>query len=710
MAERGATGYTFGLAAASAPMPASRPPTYRRWTWLSLRRPVVACSAYAGAAVLFTWPLARHLSSKLTGLPSSDLGVYLWNLWIFRHELLAGRSPLFTSAIFSLDAPANLGQHNYTIFADILAVPLLSVFSLVTSHNIVVLFNMVAAATAMFLLAFHVVRRPVIAWLAGLLFGFSPMLMARSEIHPSLAAAAPLPLFVFVLFRLDAARSARWVAAGGVTLAWAAVSDPYYAIYCGMLAAWYLWTRAVEVRHSPWQWRSSRFSIQVVDGAIAGLLAVSAAILATGGTELALGSLRVGLMTVYTPNLLLMVAVLLRVWLTLQPRFQLRPGSRWPELTRLLSYAAFLGAVLLSPIVHAIAARWLDGAYVATPVPWRTSTPGADLMTLFLPNPNHPWLGAPWREWLTGQPGGFAENVTSVTVVAGAVVLAAVWLGRFRIPRFWGGLALFAGSLTLGPFIRVADVATYLPTPWAVLRYVPVIGTARAPARFAVLLTLAFAVLFALALAALADRRAGLRRPVVALVGLLLAIELCPAPRPLFDGTIAPVYAQIASDPRDVRVLELPFGVRDGLSSFGNFSAASQFHQTLHGKRLIGGYLSRVSNRRFEMVKRRPVLAALAALSEGREVSPADLDEATRRGPVFVNAAGIGYVVVDRLRASPALVALATSAFNLEKIAEAGDRELYRPRASAPVTASMSARDPAGAPTSPPTGRPGGQQ
>ena len=335
-------------------------------------------------------------------------------------------------------------------------------------------------------------------------------------------------------------------------------------------------------------------------------------------------------------------------------------------------------------------------AYVATPVQWRTSTPGADLMTLFLPNPNHPWLGAPWREWLTGQPGGFAENVTSVTLVAAAVVLAAVWLARFRIPRFWGGLALLAGSLTLGPFIRVADVATYLPTPWAVLRYVPVIGTARAPARFAVLLTLAVAVLFALALAALADRRAGLRRPVVALVGLLLAIELCPAPRPLFDGTIAPVYAQIASDPRDVRVLELPFGVRDGLTSFGDFSAASQFHQTLHGKRLVGGYLSRVSNRRFEMARRRPVLAVLAALSEGRDVSPAELEEARRRGPEFVDAARIGYVVVDRSRASQALVAFATSAFSLEKIAEADHRELYRPRPPGAITASMSAPDTAG--------------
>jgi hypothetical protein len=690
-------------------MPATSPPTRRRWTRPSPRCLAAAVAAYAAAAVLFTWPLARNLSTKLTGLPNSDLGVYLWNLWVFRHEILAGHSPLFTSSIFSLDVPANLAQHNYTIFSDILAVPLLSFLGLVTSHNIVLLLNMVAAAATMFLLAFHVVRRPVIAWLAGLLFGFSPMLMARSEIHPSLAAAAPLPLFVFILFRLDATRSVRWAAAAGATLAWAAVSDPYYVIYCGLLAAWYLWTRAVEVRSSPWMWLSPRFSIQVVDGAIAGLMLVSIAILATGGTQVSVGSLRVGLTTAYTPNLLLMAAVLLRAWMTLRPRLGFRPGSGWVELARLLSYAALAGALLLSPVLHAIATRWLEGAYVPTPLPWRTSTPGADLMTLFMPNPMHPWLGGPWRAWLEGQPGGYAENITSITLVAAAVILAGIWFASLRVPRFWGGLAVLAGGLTLGPFVRVAGVETHLPGVWAVLRYLPVVGIARAPARFAVLLILAVAILFAMALAALADRRPAMRGPVIACVGLLLVFELCPAPRPLYDGTIAPVYAQIASDPRDVRVLELPFGVRDGLSSFGDFTAASQFHQTLHGKRLIGGYLSRVSSRRFEMVRRRPVLAALAALSEGRSLPPAELDAVRQRGPGFVAAARLGYVVVDRSRASQNLVDFAASALDLEKIGEAGHRELYRPRAPAPVTASMSARDTPGVPIPPPAGRPGGQ-
>jgi hypothetical protein len=238
----------------------------------------------------------------------------------------------------------------------------------------------------------------------------------------------------------------------------------------------------------------------------------------------------------------------------------------------------------------------------------------------------------------------------------------------------------------------VAGIDTLIPAPWAVLRYVPVLGAARSPARFAVLLMLAVAVLFALALKRLADRRPSIRRPVLAMAGLLLVAELCPAPRLLHDGTIPAIYARIASDPRDVRVLEVPFGVRDGLSSFGNFSAASQFHQTLHGKRLMGGYLSRVSSRRIESVRRRPVLAVLMALSEGRQVSQADIEAACERAPAFVRAVNLGYVVIDRTRTSPALVDAAITILDLQRIGQSGTRELYRPGSNGLASQTISTR------------------
>jgi hypothetical protein len=665
--------------------------TRHRWTWPSSGVLAACAAAYACVATLFTWPLALHLSTKLTGVPSDDLGVYLWNLWVFRREIAAGHSPLSTTSIFSLGTPADLSQHNYTIFSNLMAWPLQQVLGLVASHNIVVLANLVAAAVAMFLLAHAVVRRPLTAWLAGLLFGFSPMLIARSDVHPSLAAAAPLPLFVLALFRLDATRSIRWVLAGGTIVAWAAVCDPYYAVYCAMMAAWFLWTRAVRVRWSPWTWRPSGALVRVIDGMIIGIAGVAGVILATGGTQFHVGPVRVGLLTLYTPNLLLVVAIVTRVLLTTRPRAVLRPARRWAGLVPRLAGMAVVSAALLSPILYALAARWFDDRYVSTPLFWRTSSPGADLLTLLLPNPNHPWLGTPWRAWLTTATGGFAENVTSVTVVAAAVIAAAVFVARFRIPRFWGGLAVMSGLLTLGPFIHVAGVATHVPGPWAILRYVPVLGVARSPARFAVLLILAVAVLVALALEALGAHRPGRRRTVVALAGLALALELCPAPRTLHDATVPGIYSQIAADPRDVRVLELPFGVRDGLSSYGNFSAASQFHQTVHGKRLIGGYLSRVSLRRVQDIQRRPVLAVLMALSEGRTVSQADVDAAAGRAAGFVHASNLAYVVMDRSRMDPRFVEVAMTILDLEQIGQSGMRELYRPRASRPGAVVASA-------------------
>ncbi|MBE3133819.1 MAG: hypothetical protein IMZ55_10110, partial [Acidobacteria bacterium] len=172
----------------------------------------------------------------------------------------------------------------------------------------------------------------------------------------------------------------------------------------------------------------------------------------------------------------------------------------------------------------------------------------------------------------------------------------------------------------------------------------------------------------------------GRRRLALGAVGGVLLFELLPAPRVLYSAVPPAIYQRIASDPRDVRVLELPFGIRDGLSSAGNFSAASQFYQTFHQKSLIGGYLSRVSPRRVSTARSMPTRRALLILSEGRELTPRELAEVEPRARTFLSRSRVGYVVIDRSRAAPALVAFALQMFDLEKIGEADSRELYRPR------------------------------
>lgn len=673
---------------------------HRRTSWPSPVVLALAVVSYVLVSVGFTWPLPMRLGSALLGPASSDLGVYVWNLWVFRHEAVAGHFPIYTSTIFSLDAPVDLSLHNYTLFADMLAMPLLPVFGVVATHNVLTLATLVVGATAMFVLAFYLTRRASISWMCGLLFGFSPTLTARSEIHPSLSMAAALPLFVLALLRVEATRSKWWAVGAGVTLAWAALCDPYYGVYCAALAIWFFLAKAVRFRWSPEAWRRGGKAIRALDAAIIAMIAIVGGVALAGGVWFSVGGIPVRLTTLYTPVLILSAITAARIALATRPRVSLRPRVEWAGLLRLVPYGAATAAILLSPVLYALVTRLFDGRYVVAPVYWRTSTPGVDLTTMVMPNPNNVWLGVPWRAWLTGQPGGYAENIASVTVVAIGVIAGAMRFAAFRLPRLWFGLAVMAGSLALGPFLHVAGVNTFVPTPWALARYLPLIGAARSPARFVVLTTLAVTVIFGLALKALADRHASRRRLILWGTAAILLVELCPAPRQLHEGRVPAIYDTIASDARDIRVLELPFGLRDGLSSFGNFSASSQFYQTHHEKRLIGGYLSRVPRRRVDMARRRPVLAALLALSEGRGVTQTEVDAAIALGPQFVETAHLGYVVVDRRRAAPALVNLAVRAMDLEKIGEAGDRELYRPRepgfSAAPIRRSSARFDIAG--------------
>jgi hypothetical protein len=162
-------------------------------------------------------------------------------------------------------------------------------------------------------------------------------------------------------------------------------------------------------------------------------------------------------------------------------------------------------------------------------------------------------------------------------------------------------------------------------------------------------------------------------------VGFALAFELLPVPRTLYSAEIPSPYRTIAADTRPVRVLELPFGIRDGLSSFGDFSAASQFYQTAHGKRLVGGYLSRISGQRVAFLRRRPVLNALVTLSEKQPLTDRSASRARRTADEFLEQSRLGYVVIDTSRSTPELRAFAISLFNLRQIETDGVFELYVP-------------------------------
>ena len=631
---------------------------------------------YVLAASAFTWPLPLQLGTHFTGDPGGDTGVYVWNQWVFHRELIEGHNPLATEKILSLTSRVDLTQHNYTAFLNVLALPLISWLGIVASFNVVFLF--VSVLNALF--AYGLTRSATSAsrleaFLAGLLFAWAPAMVARTTGHFSLAAAAALPAFLWCLIKAERSRTARDAALVGLCMAWAALSDAYYGVYCLMIAILYVAatllrvTRAARPAPRPWL-----LDVLIVSfgGLIAGL------VLGRGG-EFTLLGIPVHVRSLYNPVLILTVLVIIRAFLWWRPHFEV--ATFGPSPLKVTVVAALACAGPLAPVLYGLGERIAEGRFVTPQIFWRSSPRGVDLLSFVTPNPLHPiarWVG---ENPQVLRPTVFVEYTASLSLVALVVIAIAVWRAGYRPRKGWVVITIGFALLALGPFIYIAGVNTHVPGPWALVRYVPGFGLTRMPGRFTIVALLGVAVLMAGALAAIGERWPQRRRTIAAIVGVLLVFELWPAPRTLYSAEISPIYDRIAADPRPVRVLILPFGVRDGVWETGNFRPRTQYHQIRHGKALIGGYLSRISRKRVEgMRKDYPTLDALIKLSEDKPLDPRVRTTLEERGNRLVTQGNVGYVVIDERFIPRDRAALVIETFKLREVARDGHLWLYEPR------------------------------
>ena len=176
------------------------------------------------------------------------------------------------------------------------------------------------------------------------------------------------------------------------------------------------------------------------------------------------------------------------------------------------------------------------------------------------------------------------------------------------------------------------------------------------PARMTILVMLGLSMILAMAVH---DLRSRSRHPrlVVAAIGALLLFELLPAPRVLYSAEVPAVYRTIAADPRPIRVLSLPFGLRDGLSSRGNFSSSSQFYQTLPRE---------AARRRLHLAPAGPEHRALSAQPHAARAAAPERGNARRPGAVRTG--------LRRADATCAACRSATSSIDASRVSGASSR------------------------------------
>ena len=227
-----------------------------------------------------------------------------------------------------------------------------------------------------------------------------------------------------------------------------------------------------------------------------------------------------------------------------------------------LGLAFGLATVLMAPLLSPLVSAQMEGGTQEQDVfstdPDLYST---DLVSYFVPDRAHPlfraWLAPLWSRMRRGSYLGY-------TALALAIV-GALRGRRDRAAWLVMGFGLFV--LSLGPRLQVAGRTLDVRLPYAWVGNWEPVRVVRHPNRFCGPLSLPFAALAGYGVSWLFSR---LKRPRHRLIGPLLTLglaalvlaEVLPWPYPTVQLSVPPFYHQLADEPGDFAILDLPMGTR----------------------------------------------------------------------------------------------------------------------------------------------------
>ncbi len=556
---------------------------------------------------VLTFPLVLSLPTAI-----ADPGDPLLNSWIMAwdvHALLTDPLNLFDANIFHPHR-LTLAYSDHLLGTALLAAPVfLATGQALLAHNVVLFLSFPLSGLGMYYLARHLTGHRGASLIAALIFAFAPYRFGHLS-HLPLLTAQWIPLTLLFLHRsLEGGGRWRDVLAVGGFFTLQGLSGGYYAYYLTLSVAFVLGV-------SLWLWGRPAWALVprlAVAGAASGLVLLPF-LLPYVAVRQAFGFVR-------TFDEVLAYSARLESYLA-------APASNWlygaaTEAFRRPERMLFLGLVPLGLALVGVGARQPAGAASPAEVPGLASAGSAP------PDPPHSRAGliraaAGGLEGVVlvglvlavvGCLGGLTLalgplRISSHTVWRPLVMAAAVnglrwgilghrvplaslealrgWLGSAPWPPIYAGLGLLAGLFSLGPALEVAEGGTAVPLPYLCFyQALPGFDGLRVPARLAILVLVALAVLAAFGVARLA-RRAPWGHAVSGVVALAIALEFLSVPIPLghMPAEVPPVYRWLAEQPGESVVVELPFPS----PSQAHWETRRLYYSTVHWKRLVNGY------------------------------------------------------------------------------------------------------------------------
>lgn len=285
----------------------------------------------------------------------------------------------------------------------------------------------------------------------------------------------------------------------------------------------------------------------------------------------------------YTTFFLIYLSVFYAFW----KRYLSQIKWTWAPWKKALSWG--IGILLISFLIDTLRSLGMDdnhGFY------W-----SGDLAGLVVPQ-NNKFFGTLFASWQGAwqEPGPDEKNIFLGFSFILGLSLAKRLFWKETVLDAKGKNLFYATTFLLVlcfPVLKVFGI-TLLKLPSALLHYVPFLNNIRVPTRWAILVYL-FAMLFLVRMfeLGLSTKR---RNWAFSILILALVFEYWPNTYLRFPASPVDEHVELIKAEKGEVLMTLPFGVRDGFKMIGEQDNRLQYEQTLHHKKMLGGYFSRVAD------------------------------------------------------------------------------------------------------------------
>lgn len=168
-----------------------------------LLKPVVLF-LYIVISLIVTYPAVVHLSTSSIG-HGSDPELFMWFMKWVQYAVWHFQNPLVSNHIL-FPGGVNLMWNSSVLLAAFILSPVTSQLGVILAYNIMVISALFLSAFAAYLATLRFVHSRGAAFLSGLIYGFSPYMIAQTLGHPHLTLAFIPPLLVWLGYDVAVSR------------------------------------------------------------------------------------------------------------------------------------------------------------------------------------------------------------------------------------------------------------------------------------------------------------------------------------------------------------------------------------------------------------------------------------------------------------------------------------------------------------------------